>query len=460
MSINDVAIDWPTSIEIWNVLTLRGGFNTSLVLIGVFFLGIAGGVTGTFSLLRKRALVSDALAHSTLPGLGIAFILLPLFGLSSRNLTGLLLGATLTGVLGVLVVQFISRYTRLNEDAAIGAVLSVFFGVGIVILSIIQALGRGGEGGLHHLIYGQTASINQNDAINTAILAGIAILATVVFFKEFRLVCFDQAYARSTGLFVGLVDLIMMFIVILVTIIGLQTIGLILVVALLIIPATTARFWSDRLFSIVLIAGFFGGISGYIGAAASALFPRLPAGAVIVLVASSFFFISFLFAPNRGLIANFLRLIKLRFRVAEDHFLRACYEYIESNPLSGGVSQSIPIAKTGILRNDSFLVRKVVVFLCYIKGIVSRVDKVSVTLTNYGFHRAVKLIRSHRLWEEYLLTHVGVALSHVDYSADFAEHVLSPDIVSDIETSLRKKGRLPSNEVIPQSVHNTIKDGK
>lgn len=288
------------------------GFNTIVVLIGATALGIAAGTVGTFMVLRRRALVSDALSHATLPGLVLGFLGGLALGVEGRSLPILLLGATVTGVLAVLAIQAIVRWTRLPEDAAIGAVLSVFFGVGVVLLSIVQGLPTAGAAGLHGFLFGQTAAMSAREAAALGALAVLAAVAVAVLFKELKLVAFDEGFARVQGWPAGRIDLLLMALVTLVTVVGLQTVGLVLIIALLITPAAAARFWTERLERMTVIAALIGGLSGGVGAALSAALPDMPAGAVIVLVATGFFLLSLLFGPARGLVARRVRHGRMR----------------------------------------------------------------------------------------------------------------------------------------------------
>jgi manganese/zinc/iron transport system permease protein len=290
--------------EFLRILCFNSGYNTNIVLIGTICLGIGASIVGTFTVLRKRALIGDALAHSTLPGLCSAFFVGPVLGINQRSLPLLLLGATCSGVLGMLSVQAISKYTRLTQDAAIGIVLSVFFGAGTVGLSIVQQSQTGNEGGLQNFIFGQAASMTASDATLVACVAVLSIIITFLFLKEFRCVCFDSDYTLSLGWSVTLIDSIMLFLLVLVTVIGLQVVGLLMIVALLIIPPAGARFWTDNLLKLTFISGSIGGISAYIGASTSALIPNMPTGAVIVICASFIFFFSLMFSPKRGIIAK------------------------------------------------------------------------------------------------------------------------------------------------------------
>ena len=172
-SLADVSVNIPSVAEIWAVLSLGAGYNSMLVVLGASLLGIAAGIIGSFSLLRKRALMGDALAHCALPGLAVSFIFAYLWDFEGRNLYLLLFGAAVSGLIGVFVVHLFSRYTRITEEAAIGAVLSVFFGAGIVLLSVIQTLDSASAGGLSHFIYGQTAAMGLADAYMLLVLASV-----------------------------------------------------------------------------------------------------------------------------------------------------------------------------------------------------------------------------------------------------------------------------------------------
>lgn len=418
--------------ELLDVLTFQAGYNATVVLLGTTFLGVSAGMIGTLALLRKRALLSDALAHCSLPGLCSAFLVLAALELSSRSHAALLAGATLSGLIGICCIQFLTRLTRLREDAVIGIVLSVFFGVGILLLSIIQNLGDAGGGGLHHFIYGQTATMRLSDAYLTGFSALGGSFICLLLLKEFRLLCFDSDFAAVQGWPVSVLDLILMVLIVMITTIGLQSVGLILIVALLIIPAAGAHFWTERLHWMMFIAAGLGGLSGYLGAALSSSYPHLPAGAVIVLTSGSFFLISFLFAPQRGLLVATTRHLSLRFRILEDHVVRDLYESAQAERLKSGlplefVQRLIPL--------QSRVFANFIILLLQRKGVVQR-EKQVISLTPRGQQKAQALVRNNRLWEQYLIEHADYDSLHVDRSADIVEHLLSPEVVSRLEAQV------------------------
>jgi len=410
--------------ELWRTLTLQAGYNAAIVVLGATLLGIAGGVVGSFIVLRKRALLGDALSHAALPGIAGAFIAATLLGAQGRSLAVLLPGAAAGCVAGVLAVQAIVRWTRLRDDAAIAAVLGVFFGAGIVLLSVIQSMPTGDQGGLASFIYGQTAAMNARDATLIGAVALGSIASVAMLFKEFRLACFDREFAAVQGWPVGAIDLAMTALLVVVTVIGLQAVGLLLIVALLIIPSAAARFWTERLRVMLPLSGAIGGLSAYLGACASALLPHAPTGALIVLVAGAIFAISMTLAPSRGVLASIVRLLRLRVRIAVDHALRAAVERAD-----GARAAQPGRALTLVLR----------------MGGHARVSDGRVELTPRGAERARRVVRAHRLWERYLIEYADAAPSHVDLSADAVEHSLSPALVADLEDALRKRGLPAAN---------------
>ena len=324
-------LDAPTGLaaELVRVFTFQD-YNTRVVVAGTTLLGLAAGLIGTFLVLRKRALLSDALSHATLPGIALAFIVMTLLTGDGKQLPTLILGAAVFAVLGTASVLAIQRFSRLKDDAALGIVLSVYFGLGIALMGMATRMDAGNAAGLSSFIYGKTASMLFSDALLIAAAALVAAVACLLFFKEFTLVCFDADYGMTQGWPVGRLDFLMMALVVLVTVIGLQAVGLILVVALLIIPAASARFWTLRLRSMLWLSGMFGALSGFLGSGISALMANLPAGAVIVLTASLFFLVSLVFGSARGLLRLGLDRLHLRRKIMDENLLRDLHEWSEA----------------------------------------------------------------------------------------------------------------------------------
>jgi manganese/zinc/iron transport system permease protein len=205
-----------------SALFLQAGYNSALVAIGAGLLGLSAGSAGAFIFLRKRALVSDAISHATLPGVGLAFIIMVAFGSDGRWLPGLILGSAVSSAIGLLMVEWITRKTRLTEDAAIGAVLSVFFGFGIVLLTVIQTMSSGRQAGLENFLLGSTAGMLISEATTIAVAGALAAAFVFLLRRPMTLVAFDPEYAATTGVNVRNIDLAMMGLALIVTVIGLK----------------------------------------------------------------------------------------------------------------------------------------------------------------------------------------------------------------------------------------------
>ena len=392
-----------------DALLLSAGYNSALVAIGAGLLGCAAGAGGTFLFLRKRALVSDAVAHATLPGVGLAFIVMVALGGDGRNLLGLMAGSALSALAGLVLVEWIARRTRLAEDAAIGAVLSVFFGGGIVLLTVIQTMSSGQQAGLESFLLGSTAGMLYADAVLIAVGGGLTALATVILRRPMTIVAFDAQYAAANGINVARVDLMMMGLVTAVTVIGLKLVGLILIVALLIIPAVAARFWTDRAERVVWIAALIGGVAGYVGAAISASAPALPTGPIIVLVLAAIFLASLLLAPGRGVLAALLRRRRFSARV---HRRQGLLAVAHGEPILDGFTLKV-MKREGLIRGDG-------------------------VATDTGRALAAKAARDERRWDVVRWLHQDTGLAGRYDGLTPIEAVLTPDEIAEVD---RRIGR-------------------
>ncbi|MEI6890650.1 MAG: iron chelate uptake ABC transporter family permease subunit [Pontiella sp.] len=448
--------EWPTVDEFMAVALLRN-YNTRLVVLSTTVLGIASGLVGSFLLLRKRSLMGDALSHACLPGIGILFMIMVAGGGSGKALGGLLFGASLTGLIGVGMVMLIRNTSRIKDDAAMGIVLSVFFGLGVVVLGMVQTMPGASAAGLESFIYGKAASIVMRDALLIAGVALVCVVLCVFLFKEFTLLCFDEGFTRSIGWPLHTLDIILLSLVSAVTVIGLQSVGLILIIAFLITPAAAARFWTDDLRWMLVIAGFVGGVSGWWGSAISALTPRLPAGAVIVLVAASVFLFSMFFGTARGIVLRQRTHFRLQRRMGRQNLLRAVYELQEQQRCCEQQPKisNVPVSFEALLAKRSWTPRQLRRLIGRAKcdDFLDRFDGVHIQLSEAGFGKAARATRNHRLWETYLIAYADVAPQHVDRDADRVEHVLGPELVRKLEDILKQSGRDIHDVESPHALH-------
>lgn len=440
-SITDSSFRWPTGEEIQRVVLLRD-HNTRVVFLGTAALGAAGGLVGTFLLLRKRSLLSDTVSHATLPGLALAFIAVEAAGGQGKSLPLLLSGAVVSGLLGMGFVSLVRRWSRVKDDAALAIVLSVFFGLGICFTVTIQQMPTGNAAGIANFIYGKAASMTNSDA-QLILWSSLAVAAVcLLLYKELELLCFDESYGAAQGWPIPVLDGLLMALVVGVTVIGLQAVGLLLVVAMLIIPPAAARFWSERLFVNAVIATAIGIGSGLLGVAGSALFPKLPAGAVIVLAAFLIFLVSLVFGAKRGLLGRWIEHRHMVARVGHQHLMRAFYEIAERGGRGGDHALLADTVSLGALSGEQTWSRRE--FQGHLRraertGLVREADGGRWRLTAAGRAEARRVVRNHRLWELYLIQYADVAPSQVHRDADQIEHVVEPNIVSELEELLSQR---------------------
>lgn len=276
--------------------------NAQWVLLSTMLLGLACGLIGTLAYWKKQSLMSDALAHASLPGIVLAFLLL-----GEKNLPLLLLGAALSGLVGAFGIQIIRSLTRIKDDTAMGIVLSVFFGLGIMLLTIANRLPGGNQGGLDSFIFGQAAAMVKQDVYIMAALALLVIACVVIPFKEWKLFLFDPYFARRLGLPVKGLDVVYTCLVVLTVVIGLQAVGVILIAALLIIPAVSARYWAHSFKGMMALSALFGASAGVLGTLFSSIGQGWPTGPFIIVVAASLFLLSLLFGREKGLLIRLIQ---------------------------------------------------------------------------------------------------------------------------------------------------------
>jgi manganese/zinc/iron transport system permease protein len=290
-----------------DALALLTDYTLRNVALGAALLGVVSGVLGSFAVLRRQGLLGDALAHAALPGICLTFLLT-----GSKATPVLLLGAGTAAWLGALLLLQIVRRTNLGEDAALGVVLAVFFGFGLTLLTVANRRPDATQAGLDRYLFGQAATLVTENVIVMAILAAIALGATAALFKELKLLAFDPEFGASIGFDIGSLSVLLTTLIVIAIVIGLQTVGVVLMAAMLIGPAAAARQWTNRLGTMIALASTFGAAAGIAGALVSASGSRIPTGPVIILALTAIVVVSLLFAPARGLIPEWRRARRAR----------------------------------------------------------------------------------------------------------------------------------------------------
>lgn len=290
------------------------------VALGAMVLGLVSGALGSFAVLRRQSLLGDAMSHAALPGVVLAFMLT-----GSKDPVVLMAGAAAAGIAGILLMVGINRYTRIKEDSSLGIILSVFFGFGLLLLTWLQRQPDARQSGLTTFLFGQAATLLERDVIVMAIFGGITLLLLSIFWKEFKLLSFDRDFGASLGLPMQGLEIFLTVLLVIAIVIGLQAVGVVLMSAMVVAPAAAARQWTDRLGLMVMISALFGALAGVLGTLISSTGSALATGPVIVLCASLVVVISLFFAPNRGMLWNWLHRRQQRRRLHTDQILANLY---------------------------------------------------------------------------------------------------------------------------------------
>jgi manganese/zinc/iron transport system permease protein len=321
------------------------------VALGAAVLGLVSGAWGCFAVMRRQSLLGDMVAHAALPGIALAFLLT-----GAKTPLILLLGAALAGWLATLLVLLIVRTTRLKTDSAFGIVLSVFFGFGLVLLTFIQKQPNARQAGLEKFLFGQATALLAGDVLTMAVIGAVLLLLMAIFFKEFKLASFDPDFGATLGFSMRSIDILLTSALVIAVVLGLQTVGVVLMSALIVAPAAAARQWTDRLGTMVILAALFGALAGVAGAVISSSTTRLPTGPVIVLCTGAITLASLCCAPNRGLLWSGLRRLRARRRLALEAVLLDLYELARQHgdpghPHPASTLRAMGIGRRGVARS-------------------------------------------------------------------------------------------------------------
>lgn len=300
-----------------SLLNIFSDYTLQIVLLGSLVLGITAGTLGCFAVLRQQSLLGDAIAHATLPGVGLAFLLT-----QSKGALVLLIGAGIAGWLGTILVKIITEHTRIKRDAALGIILSVFFGFGLVVLTMAQKLPTATKAGLDKFLFGNAATLLKSDVTLMIFFSVVIFSILILMWKEFKIIVFDHDYAKSLGINVHACDIILTTLIVMTIVIGLQTVGVVLMSAMLVGPAAAARQWTDNLSKMVVVSSLFGAISGAAGSITSSLVTHLPTGPTIVVFLSGFVLFSLLLAPHRGVFWDWTRAYRQREQIRTTSMLK------------------------------------------------------------------------------------------------------------------------------------------
>ncbi|MEQ8477625.1 MAG: iron chelate uptake ABC transporter family permease subunit [Fulvivirga sp.] len=414
--------------------------NVRYVVLGSILITASSAIVGSFTFLKKKALVGDAVAHAVLPGVCLSFIL---YG--EKNPLVLIIGAFTTGWLALTLIDFITSKSKIKEDTAIGLILSVFFGIGIFLLTIIQKSGNAAQSGLDQFLFGKAASLVGSDLITFGMVAVLLLVAVYLFFKEFTLISFDKDFAASVGLPIRAMELVLTTLTVLAVVIGIQAVGVVLMAAMLITPAAAARFWTENIKVMIWLAAIFGAFSGISGAYISYIAPSMPTGPWIVIVISTIAFFSFFFAPGRGIIQRLITQKRIKKHIVDENILKALYQLGEEEKNFYDKRTIETILSKRTLRRD-LLIKSLrrLKREGYLKN-----DNGLWFFNTAGKNKGQRVVKLHRLWEVYLTQYLRIAPDHVHDDADTIEHVLTPELEARLEKLLNYPSTDPHKSEIP-----------
>jgi len=412
------------------------------VVFGVAVIGFISGVVGVFSFLRKKTLVTDAISHAVLPGVCVGFLFA-----GTKDPLVLMTAAVVVGWMSVWMIDMIVRTTKLKEDAAIAIVSTFFFAIGSVLLSYISKSENAEQTGLKNFLFGNAATMTDLDVNVFVIVSLVVLLVVVLFFKQFKLFCFDEAFSKVIGLPVKSIEFLLSTLTVLTVAIGIQAVGVVLMSALLIAPASAARYWTNKLSLMLLIAGLFGLFSGVFGVVVSTFKEAMPTGPWIVTVLFLFTVLTLLFAPKKG----WFSIKKLndfnKFKVMEENLLKVFYQYLEEGKEELAVMEILekrPVDTSDLEKVLSRLMKK--------RYLLKQGQH--YRLTSNGRIEAMRIVRSHRLWELYLTQRMKFKEDHIHGSAETIEHLITPDIELELLKELDFPKEDPHKKAIPYDSRN------
>jgi len=412
------------------------------VVLGITLLGLGSAYVGTFSFLDKKALLGDAISHAVLPGICLGFALA-----GEKDPRYIVTGAFLSGALATFLSSWLKKNTKLSEDSIIASILSIFFGIGIVLLTVLQKSGNPEIAGLNSFIFGNAIGIAEADLLVYGGLSLTIILVLSLFLKEFRLMVFDPNFGQAIGFPIQGIRFVFNVLMILAVVIGIQAIGVVLMAALLITPAAAARFWTNRLSTLLILAGLFSVISGIMGTYISFVLPKMPTGPWVVVFLSLIALLSFLVAPKSGLLPRMLSRRRYVKQMHRDHLMKALYKAKEAEQAYLSLEEIhalYPFHRSNIQASLQLLLRQ---------GFVAQQEQ-QISLTATGVSDAMRIVRLHRLWELYLNEFLHIAPDHVHESAEQMEHLLTPELEAMLEQRLNYPALDPHQVTIPREAHD------
>lgn len=419
--------------------------NVRWVVLGVSTMAASSAIVGVFALLRKRALVGDAVSHAILPGICLAFLIT-----QNKNPLILLLGAFVTGWISLWFIDLVSNRSKLKTDSAIALTLSVFYGLGILLLTAIQKANYVNQSGLDKFLFGKAAALVYEDVLIFGSFSILVIFLIVLFYHPLKLISFDRDFALSNGFPVKRLEALLAILTVLAITIGIQAVGVVLMAALLISPAAAARYWTDNLKIMLLLAALFGAFSGLAGTYVSFTWTRMPTGPWVVMILSLIALLSVLFGSKKGVLAHQLKIRKNQQKMLEENILKCLYHLGETDGEFAKIRSLASIQQKRLFKNNQL--RKGIKILQQKSLIASQPQ--GIQLSPQGIEEGRRVTRIHRLWELYISKYMHLASDHVHEDAEAIEHIITPELEKALEVHLDFPTQDPHQSPIPYSLNN------
>ncbi len=401
-------------------------------LIASVTIGISCGLIGTYIMLRRMSLIGDALAHAVLPGVVVSFMV------AGKSEIALFVGAVVSGIITVLLIGFVNRNSKIKEDTSIGIIFTGAFALGILLVSQLKQV----HIDLSSYLFGDVLGVSTGDITLSLIIMAVIILCILLFYKQLLLTSFDPTMALTIGISTTLVHYMLMTLLSMSIVAGLQSVGVILIIAMLITPPATAYLLSNNLRKILFLSPMFGTISAVAGLYLSYHF-NFASGASIVLVAVALFLLAFLFSPKEGVVTKLFRRRAATKLVLIEDVIKLSYRFAEETGKTGltdRISNELGISNSRIESAIKILIGK---------GLMQKTNG-SYLLTEDGTKYATRLIRTHRLWETYITREKVIDMEHIHPEAEKVEHVLTEDMVNELDEELGFPEKDPHGSEIPR----------